>query len=123
MGLFSQFCVRALRGRPFDGEVIVVRGRRRGYGGKVRERQRAAAESSLTDRINLSVAEAFVNGGSLTSVEPIDSSRPAQILSRWRLRKFAQVAPDTRAVLSWRRDFFAEGDPQERSAHQFPIPL
>jgi hypothetical protein len=42
-------------------------------------RQRAAAESSLTDRINLSVAEAFVNVGSLTSVESIHQSIRAQI--------------------------------------------
>jgi hypothetical protein len=53
-------------------------------------RQRAAAQSSLTDRINLSIAEAFVNGGSLTSVEPIHLSLPAQIYA------------------GCRRDFFAE---------------
>jgi hypothetical protein len=41
--------------------------------------QRAAAESSLTDRINLSIAEAFVNVGSLTSVEPTHPSIRAQI--------------------------------------------
>ena len=45
--------------------------------GKIR-RQRAAAQSSLTDRINLSIAEAFVNVGSLTSVESTHPSRPAQ---------------------------------------------
>src|SRR3954452_12997257 len=39
------------------------------------ECQRAAAQSSLTDRINLSIAEAFVNGGSLTSVEGYSTPR------------------------------------------------
>jgi len=43
------------------------------------KRQQAAAQSSLTDRINLSIAEAFVNGGSLTVAEPIHPSRLAQI--------------------------------------------
>ena len=35
----------------------------------VGKHQRAAAQSSLTDRINLSIAEAFVNEGSLASME------------------------------------------------------
>ncbi|MGE9009995.1 hypothetical protein ACO2JO_15535 [Leptospira interrogans] len=39
-------------------------------------RQRAAAQSSLTDRINLSVAEAFVNVGSLTRLNLYIHRRP-----------------------------------------------
>jgi hypothetical protein len=77
-------------GEQVGGQVV---GAARRHLGEAR-RQRAAAESSLTDRINLSVAEAFVNGGSLTSVEPIHLSRRAQICA---------------GCSFLRRDFIADG--------------
>jgi hypothetical protein len=60
------------------------------------QRQRAAAQSSLTDRINLSVAEAFVNSGSLAAVEPTDSLRAAQIASTSYLLSRTLLQPLTR---------------------------
>jgi hypothetical protein len=43
------------------------------------ECQRAAAQSSLTDRINLSIAEAFVNVGSLTRLNLHIRRRPRNL--------------------------------------------
>jgi len=58
------------------------------------KRQQAAAQSSLTDRINLSIAEAFVNGGSLTAMNLYIRRGLRKLLSRRSLRKIAPAEPD-----------------------------